>query len=166
MLYVTMLRCRALEARARLLSEQGRFPFPNARTRGQEAAEVACTIDLRAGDSIASADRDFIFKFIQGMPLQAAMARLDARATGGEETGASSTLARKTGEPFLNTCGPFGIGARLALANGFKENGNVVVAFSRVPLKSLSTLGMKLWLSRGAVSAHSLCGAVRSSRRI
>jgi TPP-dependent pyruvate/acetoin dehydrogenase alpha subunit len=130
-LYVAMLRCRALEARARLLSEQGRFPFPSARTRGQVAAEVACTIDLRAGDSIASADRDFIFNFIQGMPLKAAMAQLGARSPGREKTDASSTLARKTGEPLLNACGPFGTGARLALANKFKENGNVVVAFSR-----------------------------------
>src|SRR5271156_4308717 len=65
-LYETMLQCRALEARARLLGKADRFPLPNASMTGQEAIEVGCTVDLRAGDRVVSSDRDFIFKFIQG----------------------------------------------------------------------------------------------------
>jgi TPP-dependent pyruvate/acetoin dehydrogenase alpha subunit len=106
MLYATMLRCRALEAR--LLSEKKSQPFSSTKARGQEAIDVGCTVGLRAGDRIVPADRDFIFKFVHGL-------------------NASLPSPEKIVGPSLNGRGLFGMGARLALEN--KKRG-VVVAFS------------------------------------
>jgi TPP-dependent pyruvate/acetoin dehydrogenase alpha subunit len=113
MLYATMLRCRALEAR--LLYEEKSQPFSS--TRGQEAIDVGCTVGLRAGDRIVPADRDFIFKFVHGLNR-------------------SLPSPEKIVGPSLNGRGLFGMGARLALEN--KKRG-VVVAFShndRAPSRS------------------------------
>jgi TPP-dependent pyruvate/acetoin dehydrogenase alpha subunit len=126
-LYETMLQCRALEARARLLGKADRFPLPNASMTGQEAIEVGCTVDLRAGDRVVSSDRDFIFKFIQGLPLSATLLQVDGRPGDADETNASLPSLGKIVEPSLNGCGPFETAARLALEN---KNRGVVVAFS------------------------------------
>ncbi len=152
MLYETMLRCRALEARARLLGKEGRFSLPSASMTGQEAIEVGCTVDLRAGDRVVSPDRDFIFKFIQGLPLSTTLLQLDGRPGDAAGTNASLPLPGKIAEPSLNGCGPFDTGARLALANRLKKNSGVVVAFShddsasrRSSLHSSSRSSLQTW---------------------
>ena len=122
-LYKAMLRCRALEGRARLLSPSNRFPSPSNAMRGQEAIEVGCAIDLLAADRVASLDRDYIFRFIHGLPLRAA-----ATAS------AAAPLAKgslKTGGIAVDARDPFTLGVRLALANRSKRNRGAVVVFSR-----------------------------------
>jgi TPP-dependent pyruvate/acetoin dehydrogenase alpha subunit len=163
-LYATMLRCRALEARARSLSKQGHFAFPTAKTRGQEAAEVGCTIDLRSEDSVASAERDLIFKFIQGLPLGPAVAQLAARGANGEETDPAAALSRKIARPSSHACGPFGLAVQRAMANRFDKKSGVVVAFShrdsgslRSPLRSSRRSSIHPWDEALAVAGmHSL----------
>ena len=45
-LYSTMLNCRMLEEKARLLFKQGRFSGNYYAAVGQEATEVGCAVDL------------------------------------------------------------------------------------------------------------------------
>jgi TPP-dependent pyruvate/acetoin dehydrogenase alpha subunit len=133
-LYAAMLRSRALERRARLLSKQGFVAPYGLGRRGQEAAEVGCAIDLRESDDIASADRDFVLKFIKGVPLKAAVSRPAANSFDADETTVSPVSSKKivgkVSRPALNASGPFGVGASLALAKRIQKKDGVVVAFS------------------------------------
>src|ERR1700704_4953486 len=68
-LYATMLKCRTMEEKIRILFKQGRFSGNYYAAVGQEATEVGCAIDLRPTDTIAPSHRDFIANVIKGTPL-------------------------------------------------------------------------------------------------
>ena len=51
-LYATMLKCRTLEERARVLFKQSKFTGNYYAAVGQEAAAVGTAIDLRVEDTI------------------------------------------------------------------------------------------------------------------
>ena len=65
-LYSTMLKCRTLEERARVLFKQSKFTGNYYAAVGQEAAAVGTAIDLRAEDTIGPSHRDFITGLHQG----------------------------------------------------------------------------------------------------
>ncbi|MCU1305589.1 MAG: hypothetical protein JWN45_284, partial [Acidobacteriaceae bacterium] len=46
-IYATMLKCRTMEEKIRILFKQGRFSGNYYAAVGQEATEVGCAIDLR-----------------------------------------------------------------------------------------------------------------------
>lgn len=133
-LYTTMLKCRTLEERARLLFKQSKFTGNYYAAVGQEAAAVGVAVDLRPEDTVAPSHRDFISNFIKGVPLSAMFSQLYARATSPDK-GRSSPA--HCGYAPLNVITPsstiaaqLNIGTGVALANKMKKNDNVVVAFS------------------------------------
>src|SRR5437867_11438433 len=65
-IYSTMLKCRTMEEKIRVLFKQGRFSGNYYAAVGQEATEVGCSIDLRPADTIAPSHRDFIANLIKG----------------------------------------------------------------------------------------------------
>jgi TPP-dependent pyruvate/acetoin dehydrogenase alpha subunit len=141
-LYAAMLRCRALDLRARLLSRQDRFAALNLGQRGQEATEVGCVIDLREEDSVAAAGRDFMLQLIRGAPLRATLSNSGLSNPGRLNSGTEFSDAGKATSSSASTKdsvrksehaaagGPFAVGARLALANKMSKKKGVVVAFS------------------------------------
>lgn len=133
-LYTTMLQCRLLEERARILKKQARFKGNYYAAVGQEATAVGAAIDLRLEDTIAPSHRDFISNFIKGVPLEALFSQLYGRTTSPDRGRSAPAHA---GYAPLNIITPastiaaqLNIGTGVALANQMKKNDNVVVAFS------------------------------------
>jgi pyruvate dehydrogenase E1 component alpha subunit len=133
-LYSTMVKCRVLEERIRILKKQARFKGNYYAAVGQEATEVGCTIDLRDEDTVAPSHRDFIANYIKGVPLNAMLSQIYMRSTSPDK-GRSSPA--HCGYAPLNIITPastiaaqLNIGTGVALANKMKQNDNVVVAFS------------------------------------
>ncbi len=133
-LYSTMLKCRLLEERARILKKQARFKGNYYAAVGQEATAVGSTVDLRPEDAIAPSHRDFIANFIKGVPLTAMFSQLYGRSTSPDK---GRSAPAHCGYAPLNIITPsstiaaqLNIGTGIALANQMKKNDNVVVAFS------------------------------------
>ncbi len=115
-LYSTMLRCRMIAEKARLLVKQGNFAGDFFTATGQEAAEVGALIDLLAEDCIAPGRRDCTARFIRGMPLKLIFAHLYARQAGRGD-GFPSALPRKHGQPSM-IAPSFSVSAQLNFATG------------------------------------------------
>jgi acetoin:2,6-dichlorophenolindophenol oxidoreductase subunit alpha len=133
-LYSTMLKCRMIAEKARLLVKQGNLSGDLFSTTGQEATEVGALIDLLAEDCIAPGRRDCTASFIRGMPLKLIFAQLYARQAGRVD-GFSSVLLRRHGQ--LSMIAPsFSLSAQLNIATGAawaaRRHGkpNVAVTFS------------------------------------
>jgi len=133
-IYTTMLQCRLLEERARILKKQARFKGNYYAAVGQEAAAVGASIDLRPEDTIAPSHRDFITNFIKGVPLDAMFSQLYGRSTSPDR---GRSAPAHCGYAPLNIITPastiaaqLNIGTGVALANQMKKNDYVVVAFS------------------------------------
>ena len=133
-LYATMLKCRTMEERVRILFKQGKFAGNYYPAVGQEATEVGCAVDLRPSDTIAPSHRDFISNLIKGTPLKFMFAQLYARKTSPDQ-GRSSPA--HCGYAPLNIITPastiaaqLNIGTGVALALKMKKKDDVVVAFS------------------------------------
>jgi pyruvate dehydrogenase E1 component alpha subunit len=77
-LYAAMLKCRALEERARILFPRNKFVGKGA--AGREAVAAGVAIDLLPEDTVAASPVDFIVNYIHGEPLDTIFARLRARA--------------------------------------------------------------------------------------
>lgn len=133
-LYSTMLKCRTLEERARVLFKQSKFTGNYYAAVGQEAAAVGTAIDLRVEDTIGPSHRDFITGFIKGAPLDKMLCHLYARANSPDK-GRSSPA--HFGYAPLNVITPastiaaqLNIATGVALANKMKKNDNIAVAYS------------------------------------
>lgn len=133
-LYSTMLKCRLLEEKARILKKQARYKGNYYAAVGQEATAVGVAIDLRQEDAVAPSHRDFIANYIKGVPLNAMFSQLYGRITSPDK-GRSSPA--HCGYAPLNIITPsstiaaqLNIGTGIALANKLKKNDNIVVAFS------------------------------------
>ena len=133
-LYTTMLKCRTLEERARVLFKQSKFTGNYYAAVGQEATAVGVAVDLRPEDCVAPSHRDFIANYIKGVPLSAMFSQLYAKSTS-PDRGRSSPA--HCGYAPLNVITPastiaaqLNIGTGVALANKMKKNDNIVVAFS------------------------------------
>jgi TPP-dependent pyruvate/acetoin dehydrogenase alpha subunit len=69
-LYATMLKCRAIQERLRILVKENKLNVSLDAFLGQEAAAAGLTIDLLQDDTIAPHPGDIIPFFISGLPLQ------------------------------------------------------------------------------------------------
>ena len=133
-LYFTMVKCRMLEERARLLFKQGRFTGNYYAAVGQEACVAGVVADLEPEDAIGPSHRDFITNFAKGAPLEKMFAQLYARAASPDK-GHSSPA--HMGYAPLNVIAPsstiaaqLSIATGVALADKMKKNGKIAVAFS------------------------------------
>jgi len=133
-LYATMLQCRMLEEKARVLFKQGKFAGNYYAAVGQEATEVGAAIELLREDTIAPSHRDFISNFIKGTPLKLMYAQLYARKSSPDQ-GRSSPA--HCGYAPLNIITPastiaaqLSIGTGVALAYKMQKHPNIVLAFS------------------------------------
>lgn len=105
-LYSTMVRCRMIEERARLLSA----PRNRRAALVSEAAAVGSAIDLVLDDVVVPSDHDIIVNLIRGLPLTCLPSR----------KGAVPSLANR-----LNQA------ANSALAQKALKNGKIVLVFSK-----------------------------------
>ncbi len=133
-LYSTMLKCRMLEEKARLLFKQGKFAGNYYAAVGQEATEVGCAIDLKPEDTVAPSHRDFIANYIKGAPLKYMYAQLYARSDSPDK-GRSSPA--HCGYAPLNVITPastiaaqLNIGTGVALAYKMQKKPHIAMAFS------------------------------------
>jgi pyruvate dehydrogenase E1 component alpha subunit len=133
-LYSTMLQCRLMEEKIRVLKKQSRFKGNYYAAVGQEATEVGVAIDLRPEDTVAPAHRDFIANYIKGVPLNIMFSQLYGCTTSPDR---GRNAPAHCGYAPLNIISPsstiaaqLNIGTGVALANKLKKNDNVVVAFS------------------------------------
>jgi TPP-dependent pyruvate/acetoin dehydrogenase alpha subunit len=133
-LYSTMLECRMLEERARVLFKQSKFTGNYYAAVGQEATAVGTAVDLRPEDCVGPSHRDFILNYIKGAPLSAMFSQLYAKATSPDK-GRSSPA--HCGYAPLNVITPastiaaqLNIATGVALANKMKKNDLVALALS------------------------------------
>ena len=133
-LYSTMLKCRMLEEKARMLFKQGKFAGNYYAAVGQEATEVGCALDLKPEDTVAPSHRDFIANFIKGTPLKLMYSQLYAR-TASPDKGRSSPA--HCGYAPLNIITPastiaaqLNIGTGVALAYKMQKKPFIAMAFS------------------------------------
>ena len=68
-LYATMLKCRMIEDRSRIIIQQNKLKGNHA-SFGQEAAMVGLAMDLLPGDHIATNPGNVVPFFINGLPLE------------------------------------------------------------------------------------------------
>lgn len=139
-IYITMLKCRALAERTRVL-------HPGAESRGyavlsgQEAAAVGCTVDLRVEDTVASPLGDSIAPFLKGVPLSAIFSNLAKHSSFAEEARGSTDRLHSAHNLIPSASGlgtrlgtnlgtHLSLGARTARAHKEKNSDNVVIAFS------------------------------------
>jgi TPP-dependent pyruvate/acetoin dehydrogenase alpha subunit len=111
-IYSTMVKCRLLERKTRVLLETGKRAEDGKAGAGHEAAAVGVAIDLIAGDTIAASPLGFLLDFIQGAPLKSVVRRMSGRTAGPRTIAAQLKAAGSA-----------------ALVNKTKKNGKVVVAF-------------------------------------
>jgi TPP-dependent pyruvate/acetoin dehydrogenase alpha subunit len=69
-LYATMLKCRMLQERIRILLIKNKLNGNDYAAVGQEAAAVGVAINLLPEDTISTFPRDLIPLFIKGLPLE------------------------------------------------------------------------------------------------
>jgi TPP-dependent pyruvate/acetoin dehydrogenase alpha subunit len=133
-LYTTMLKCRMLEERLRVLFKQCKFSGNCDAAVGQEAAVVGVAIDLLPEDAVGPSHRDFLVNFIKGAPLEKMFCHLFARAASPDK---GRSAPAHMGDAPLNAMTPsstvaaqLNIATGVALANKMQKNGKVAVAFS------------------------------------
>lgn len=133
-LYITMVKCRMLEERARLLFKQGKFAGNYYAAVGQEATEVGCAIDLRQEDCVAPSHRDFIANLIKGTPLNLMMAQLFARQDSPDKGRSSPAHCGYAPQniitPASTIAAQLNIGTGVALAYKMQKKDAIVMAFS------------------------------------
>jgi TPP-dependent pyruvate/acetoin dehydrogenase alpha subunit len=91
-LYSTMLGCRMMAERARLLVSQGVFPGEISVATGHEAPEVGALINLAREDCAASDRREYVARFIRGTHLERIFADLRHDHPDGHLTATSRTV--------------------------------------------------------------------------
>jgi TPP-dependent pyruvate/acetoin dehydrogenase alpha subunit len=142
-LYSTMLKCRLLDERTRILEKQANFEDHYTASVGQEATAVGAAIDLRPEDTVAPAHRDSILNFVKGVPLTVLFSQIYGRSTSPVSvrsgSGHSGYAPLNIILPVPNIATPLNISTGIALANQTKNNDNVVVAFSGQGSASLRT---------------------------
>jgi pyruvate dehydrogenase E1 component alpha subunit len=111
-LYSTMLKCRMIEERIRILIEQSRFTGNGCAVAGQEATAAGVAIDLLPEDTVSAFPGDLIPLFIKGLPL----VKLFARASGASH-------------PSLTIDAQIMIATSAAIANKNSKNKRIAVIF-------------------------------------
>ncbi|MGA3263179.1 MAG: thiamine pyrophosphate-dependent enzyme [Terracidiphilus sp.] len=111
-LYSTMLKCRMIEERIRILIKQNRFTGNGYAALGQEATAAGVAIDLLPEDTASAFPGDLIPLFIKGLPLEKLFARLFSASR------PSTTIAAQ-----------LHIATGAALANKASKNKKIAVVF-------------------------------------
>jgi TPP-dependent pyruvate/acetoin dehydrogenase alpha subunit len=109
-LYASMVKCRMIEERVRVLSEWSRFADDGDDTGGREAAAVGVAIDLMPEDTVVFSHRDLVVDFIKGASLESIIRSLAVRTTIPDPVQLS-------------------LATSAALANKEKKNGKIAVVF-------------------------------------
>lgn len=127
-----MLRCRLIDEKARLLSEQEKPAMNQRVVARREASEVGAIIDLLPGDFVAPRRRDLASSFVLGMPLKQIFAQAFSLPTA--QTRSRYSLHEGSAPNMI--AGPLAMAARLNIGTGIalvykmQEKPSVVVAFS------------------------------------
>ncbi|HTU52233.1 MAG TPA: thiamine pyrophosphate-dependent enzyme [Acidobacteriaceae bacterium] len=133
-LYSTMLKCRLLHERARMLRKQAAPEGDHSSSIGLEATVVGAAIDLRSTDTLVPSHRDFILSYLKGVPLTAIFSQLYGRNTrshhGRSDADDSGYTPLNIAVPASTVTAQLKGCTNIALANQREKNGNVVVAFS------------------------------------
>ena len=119
-LYATMLKCRMLEERIRLLTGSNRLIGPHA-VSSQEAAAAGVGVDLLPGDTLAPSPRGFIQCFVKGLPLD--------RIFSAHCAGTARYAPLKLIPPSLSLAAQLNRAISVAIANKKSRNKKIVVAF-------------------------------------
>ena len=142
-LYLTMLQCRMIEEKARLLFKEGKLMGNYYAAAGREATEVGATIDLLDEDCVAPWRRDFIVSFIQGTPLKRIFAQHYSQQASPDQ---GHSLPGRRGHAPLNIISSASVmsaqlnsGTGVALAYRMQKRPNVVLAFSCDDFTALSS---------------------------
>ena len=77
-LYCTMLKCRILTERSRILIKNHKLSGRFHAAAGREAATAGVVIDLLPEDTVATAANDLIPCFIHGLPLRALVEKISS----------------------------------------------------------------------------------------
>jgi 2-oxoisovalerate dehydrogenase E1 component alpha subunit len=141
-LYSTMLQCRLLGARARILEKQQGFKNELFSSVGLEAMAVGAAIDLRPADTVAPPHRDFIVSYLKGMPITTVFRQFYRRNPGSKYGRSSPDESRDAQLNIVLAASDIAAQLELcidiAFANQAKKNDNIVMAFSGetpIPLK-------------------------------
>lgn len=133
-LYSSMLKCRMVEERIRVLYRQGRFAGNYFAAIGQEATEVGATLDLLPEDAVAPSHRNFVTNIMKGTPLPLLFAHIYGRKTSPDQ---GRSAPAHCGYAPLNVITPAStiaaqqnIGTGIALAYKMQRKPYVVVALS------------------------------------
>lgn len=105
-LYSTMVKCRMLDERARLLFKQGKLAANSEDAVGQEATIVAVTIGLVRGDTIIPSRQGIMAGLVNGASPGRLLRLLSARAESGAKSSSSPAQfnrAVKTGVKLKKT---------------------------------------------------------------
>lgn len=112
-LYSTMLKCRMIQGRIRILFRQNNFTGNHSPAVGREAAAVGVAIDLAPEDTVAPPPGDLIPCFINGLLLEELFG------------GLSHPIA-----PSPGIAARLKIAVDAAMANKLNKNNKISVAFS------------------------------------
>ncbi len=123
-IYSTMLRCRMLEGRIRVLATQNGLTEVYA-AKSHEAAAVGFGVDLLPGDTLAPSPRGFIPCFVKGLPVSRIFSSLSASPTRARTPYAPLKLI----PPSLSLRAQLDRAIAAAKANKASKNKKIVLAF-------------------------------------
>ena len=123
-IYSTMLRCRMLEERIRVLAKQNGLTEAYA-AKSQEAASVGFGVDLLPGDTLAPSPRGFIPCFVKGLPVSRIFSALSASPTRARTPYAPLKLI----PPSLSLSAQLDRAIAAARENKARKNKKIVLAF-------------------------------------
>jgi TPP-dependent pyruvate/acetoin dehydrogenase alpha subunit len=132
-LYYYLIKSRRFDERCRRLFKQGRFPGTYFSAVGQEASAVGSAFGLVVDDALAPSHRELGAYITKGIPLEAMLRQLYARADSPDK---GKSHPCHYGWPEVNLFTPAStmgaqlvIGTGMALAMKMQKKPNVVLAF-------------------------------------
>jgi pyruvate dehydrogenase E1 component alpha subunit len=127
-LYCTVLKCRMLEERIRMLRKQHRL-IGACGPVSLEAAAAGVGLDLLPGDTLAPSPRAFIPGFVKGLPLETIFGRIFSVLCSAGARVRSSYASLNLISPSLNFATQLDRAMSAAMANKASKNNRIAVAF-------------------------------------
>lgn len=127
-LYSTMLKCRMLEERIRVLAKGYGEIGPYA-AGNQEAAAAGIAIDLLPGDTLAPSPRGFIPCFVKGLPLEWIFDRISSALSAVPTRARSPYALLKLIPPSLSLRAQLDRAIAAAMANKASKSKKIALAF-------------------------------------
>jgi TPP-dependent pyruvate/acetoin dehydrogenase alpha subunit len=133
-LYSTMLKCRLLTTRTSVLFHHEKLLESCKAAIGREATAVGTAADLGLGDAVSPSQNDLVVAFIKGTPLDCLFSHQYAQVTGHRRGHSASAhfgyAPLNVVTPALTIAARLNIATGVALANRFKRNSEIVLAYS------------------------------------